>query len=283
MSIWYQIADFLSLVALKFDGWPWKTLEHLFYTTSSFCIISNPSVNWNWSYSLETLNLGQNRCCFVLCELENWWMTLKNNRAPLLCYLKLCATFHSHQWIQTGATVLKHPILVNIDNFFSLVTLKFNGWPSKTIGYFFYLTSSFVHHFIPIGELKFELQSGNAQFGVKIDDFLAVWPRNYTDDPQKQYGISSMLLQALCIIPYPLVNSNWSYSPEMPNLGQIRWFLEPCDLDIWRMTLQNNGAPLLCDFKLCASFHTHWWIQIWVTVRKRSIPVKIDNFFSRVT
>ena len=29
-----------------------------------------------------------------------------------------------------------------------------------------------------------------------------------------------MLLQALCIISYPLVNSNWSYSPETPYLGQ---------------------------------------------------------------
>ena len=70
-----------------------------------------------------------------------------------------------------------------------------------------------------------------------------------------------MLLQALCSISYPLVNSNWSYSPETPNLGQIRRFLEPCDLEIWRMTFKNNRAPLLCYFKLCASFHSHWRIS----------------------
>ena len=69
------------------------------------------------------------------------------------------------------------------------------------------------------------------------------------------------------------------YSPETTNLGQMQRFLEPCDLEIWRMTLKNNRAPLLCHFKLCVSFHTHWWIQIWVTVRKRSIRVKIDDFF----
>ena len=40
------------------------------------------------------------------------------------------------------------------------------------------------------------------------------------------------------------MNSNWSYSPETPNLGQIRQFLEPCDLEIWQMTLKNNRAPL---------------------------------------
>ena len=63
--------------------------------------------------------------------------------------------------------------------------------------------------------------------------------------------------------------SNWSYSPETPNLGQIRCFLESCDLEIWRMTLKNNRAPLLTIIKLYASFHHHMWIQTWVTVRKR--------------
>ena len=65
------------------------------------------------------------------------------------------------------------------------------------------------------------------------------------------------------------MNSNWSYSPETPNLGQIRRFLEPCDLEIWRMTLRNNRAPLLSIIKLYASFHHHMWIQTGVTVRKR--------------
>ena len=63
--------------------------------------------------------------------------------------------------------------------------------------------------------------------------------------------------------------SNCSYSPETPNLGHIRQFLEPCDLEIWRMTLKNNRATLQCYFQLCASFCSHWWIQTGVTVRKR--------------
>ena len=92
-----------------------------------------------------------------------------------------------------------------------------------------------------------------------------------------------MLLQALCIISYPLVNSNWSYSPETPNLGQIRRFVESCDFAIWRMTLKNNRAPLSCYFKLCAVFRSHWWNQTGVTVRKRPIWVKFDDFFTSVT
>ena len=88
-------------------------------------------------------------------------MTLKNNRAPFLCYSKLCASFGSHCWIQTGVTVRKHPIWV-----------------------------------------------------------------------------------------------------------KINYFFEPCDLQIWGMTLKNNRAPLLGNIKLYASFHHHMWIQTGVTVRK---------------
>ena len=52
--------------------------------------------------------------------------------------------------------------------------------------------------------------------------------------------------------------------------GQIRRFLEPCDLEIWLTDdLENNRAPLLSNIKLCTSFHHHMWIQTGVTVRKR--------------
>ena len=67
------------------------------------------------------------------------------------------------------------------------------------------------------------------------------------------------------------MNSNASYSLETPNLGQNRRFFVRCesDLEIWRMTLKNNRAPLLSNIKLYASFHHHMWIQTGVTVRKR--------------
>ena len=114
---------------------------------------------------------------------------------------------------------------IKIVNFSARVTVKFDGWPRKTIGHFFYTTSSCVHHFKSIGEFKLDLQSRNAQFGSELVKYYRY------------------------------------------------------DLEIWWKTLENNRAPLLCCFKLCASFRTHWWIQTQVTVRKRSIRVKIDDFF----
>ena len=139
-----------------------------------------------------------------------------------LHYVKLCASFQIHQWIKTGVTVRKRSIRVEID-ILSHVTLKFDEWPWKTIGHLFYTTSSFVHHFKSIGEVKLELQSGNAQFGSKL-------------------------------------------------------IFVPRDHEIWQMTLQNNRAHLLYYNKLCASFQSYGWIQTGVTVRKRSIRVKIGIF-----
>ena len=117
------------------------------------------------------LKLDLNRRFFSPCDLEIWWMTPKNNRAPLLCYFKLFASFRSHWWIQTEVTVGKRLIWVKIDTFFKL-----------------------------------------------------------------------------------------------------------CDLEIWRLTFKNNREPLLCYFKLCASFHNHWCIQTGLRVRKRPIWVKYYTF-----
>ena len=113
-------------------------------------------------------------------------MTLRNNRARFLCYVKLCASFHSHLWIQTGVTVPKRSIWVKIDDLFlSGATLKFDRWPWKKIGHLFYATSSFVHHFIAIDEFYLELQLRNAQIRAKfvltsVTLTFDLWPWPFT-------------------------------------------------------------------------------------------------------
>ena len=123
--------QFLSRVTLKFDGWPWKTIGHIFYTTPS--VVHYFKAMGELKLQLQSVNAqltsGQNRRFFVLCDLEIWLMTLENNRAPLLYYIKLCASFQSHGWIQTGVTVRKRSIRVKFDDFLSRVTLKFDRWP----------------------------------------------------------------------------------------------------------------------------------------------------------
>ena len=132
------------------------------------------------------LKFDPNHRFFSLCDLEIWCMTSKNNKVPLLYHIKLCVSFQIHRWIQTEVTLRKRSIRVEICDLLSLATLKFDGWPWKTIGHLFYTTSSFVHHFKSIGKFKLELQSGNAQFGSKSAIFRPVWPWNLTDELEKQ-------------------------------------------------------------------------------------------------
>ena len=116
----------------------------------------------------------------VTLKFDGWpW---KNGRAPLLYYIKLCAAFQSHWYIQTGVTVQKRSIRAKIGDFLSCVTLKIDGWPWRTIGHLSYAAPSFLHHFIVIGttskqfqifvhhfiiicEFKLELRSGKGQMG----------------------------------------------------------------------------------------------------------------------
>ena len=51
-------------------------------------------------------------------------MTLKNNRAPLLCCFQLCAWFHCQMWIKTRVRVRKRLSWV-----LTSVTLNFDLWP----------------------------------------------------------------------------------------------------------------------------------------------------------
>ena len=49
---------------------------------------------------------------------------------------------------------------------------------------------------------------------------------------------------------------------------------------MWRMTLKNNSAPLLCHVKLCTPFHCHMWIENGVTVRNRLSGVLTSETFT---
>ena len=128
-----QNRRFCSRVTLQFDLWPWKTIGQLVSATSGFV---HPFVAiGKFKLELQSGNaqFGSNSTIFRACDLEIWRMTLKNNRVPLLCHFKLYASFRSHWWIQTGVTVRRRPIWVKFVDFFSHVTLKFDGWPWKII------------------------------------------------------------------------------------------------------------------------------------------------------
>ena len=171
MSKWVIV---LSCVTWKMnDEWPWKSIGHIFYNMSSF--VHHFKANSEFKLELQSGNdqFGSKSVFFWPRDLEIWWMTLKNNRVPLIYYIKLCASF------QTGVTVRKRSFPAKIDKFLSCVNLKFDGLPWKAIRHLFYATSRFVHHFIAICEFKLEFPSGDAKFGSKSVFFvpcdLEIW------------------------------------------------------------------------------------------------------------
>ena len=114
------------------------------------------------------------------------------------------------------------------------MTTKLDRWHWKTTGHISYASFSFMDHFLVISEFNFELQSGNAQIRLILAIFCLLWPWNFTDDLQKQKGISFMSFQALCIISLPSVNSNFSYSLESFKSGRIWRFF--CPIWPWNFT-----------------------------------------------
>ena len=190
-------------------------------------------------------------------------MTSKNNRAPLLYYIKHCASFQSHQWIQTGITVRKCSIRVKIGYLFC-VTLKFGGWPWKSIGHLSYSTSIFEHHF---KEFKLEWRSGNAQFSSKSAIF---WPRDL--EIWRMTFINNR-----GTLPYHIKHCASFQSHRWIQTGVTVW-KRPIEVEIGdflsRVTLKLDWWPwktILCYLKLCASFHSYLWIQTGVTVRKHPL------------
>ena len=107
-----KLAIFLSRVTFKFDRWPWKTIGHLFYSTSS--VVHHFIAICLAKMELQPGNVQFGSKLAIFCPVWPWnlTMTLKNNRAPLLYYFKLCASFHSHLWIRNGVTVRKCQIWV---------------------------------------------------------------------------------------------------------------------------------------------------------------------------
>ena len=119
-------------------------------------------------------------------DLEIRWMNSKNNRVPLLCYVKLCleAISEFKLELQSGNAQFSSKVVI----FLSCVTLKFDEWHWKITGHLFYTTTS--------------------SLGIN-------WK--------------------------PLVNSNWSYSPETLNSGKNRHFLSCVTLKFDRWPWKTIG------------------------------------------
>ena len=208
-------------------------------------------------------------------------MTLKINRAPLLCCVKLCASFPSHRWVQTKVRVWRRSIRVKIGNLLSLVTLKLDGWPRKTIGHLFYAASSFMHHFIAISEFKLKLQSGNTQFGSKSAIFLCRVTLKFDGWPLKTIG---HLFNATSSFVHHFVAAIGELKLELQSrIAQFEW-KSTIFLAMWPWSLtddlekQYSNSPKQHQ-QHYGSVIPHDWYEIWKIRR----ATNCDSFLRKLT
>ena len=152
-----------------------KIMGHLFYTTSSSVHHFKAIGEFKLELQSGNAQFGLKSAIFPLWP---WNLTddlekQQNNEAPLLYYVKLCASFQSHQWIQTGVTVRKRSIRDKIGDFFCPM------WPSNSI-------DDLQNHKVPV-LYYVGLCAGVTvrKFESKSVIFSSVWPWNFIDDLAK--------------------------------------------------------------------------------------------------
>ena len=123
--------------------------------------------------------------------------------------------------------------------------------------------TSQLNHFVAIGQFKLELQSGNAKFGSESAIFWPAWPWNLTDDLKKNN-------RAPLLYDFKLGASFrshlWIQTGVTARKGPIQIKIDNFFCPAWPWNLTDDpekqlDTSLLCYFKLCESFRSHWSIQ----------------------
>ena len=127
---------------------------------------------------------------------------------------------------------------------FHLVWPLYLMYNLKKNKHIFYANSIFAHDLVAIGEFIVELQTGSARFRLKSSFFglcdLEIWWMT-----SKNNGVPLLCnfnlvhhFVAICELQLELQPGNSQYESKSSILFGL------CDLEIWRMTLKNNRAPL---------------------------------------
>ena len=128
---------------------------------------------FNYNFCLNCIDVSYHQ---VINDKSNWTINHIEYQTSYLCDNKA----NLRDLIAATGLVISN--WIQIVNFSPRVTVKFDGWPRKTIGHLFYTTSNFVRHLKSIGEFKLDLQSRNAQFGSQLVICYPLWPWNLMDN-----------------------------------------------------------------------------------------------------
>ena len=142
----------IGAISLVFQPvWPWtlpNDLEKQKGTSSMLtsCVHNFAAiVEFNLESGNAKFKLKKNQHIFVPCDLEIWRMTLKNIRGPLPSYVRLCASFCNHRWIQTGVTGEKRWIFVPCE--LEIWQMTLGKYKASLLTYFKLLYTLFRSHY----------------------------------------------------------------------------------------------------------------------------------------
>ena len=172
-SNFIKIIDFTLCMTFKFNGWPHKTIGHLFYPMSSFVHHFIAISELKLELQFGNAKFGSKSVIFlsrVTLKFDGWsWKTIRHLFYAALSFVhNFIAIGEFNLELQSGNAQFGSKLKV----FLSRATLKFDRWPWKMIGHLFYTTLSFVHHFIAINEFKLKLVQKRLIW-VKIDGLLS--------------------------------------------------------------------------------------------------------------
>ena len=178
-------------------------------------------------------------------------------------------------WIQTSFTVRKRLSWV-------LTSCDLDLWP---------LTLNFCM------DVTFVI--GNNPWKFHDDMMMGTWRKRCdgrTDGPMDR-RTDGLNQSYSCLVAAKNYRAPLLHYTKLCTSSQTTWWIQTgvivrkrsIQVKIWHflscVTLKFDGLPwktighlFWATSKLCASFHSHWWIQTGVTVRKRPIWIQIDDF-----
>ena len=210
------------------------------------------------------------------CDHWIWWISLTIGHlfytTPTFVH---CLVAVGKFTLEETITIRKHSIWVKFIDFWRVRPRNLMYDLKQRIRRLFCTSSSFVHHFVAIHELKLDLKSGNAQFRSKLSIFWTVWPWNLMDDLENK---RAPLLHHLKLCA-SFHSHQWIKTGVMirkhPNGGKICFAWWDLALSRWPFA----WTSLLSELKTSENFIVIRWCEHECSWKAISPSAISDDFF----
>ena len=121
-----SLSRYMSIVTLTFDLWPQKSIGSIL----SSWLTSLPRLIKQNTQRLSFYHVHKLISIYIHCDLDFWPLTSKINRVHPLTMANMCAKFD-----QEAHNGLVSVVFTSLFRYMSIVTLTFDLWPPKSLGF----------------------------------------------------------------------------------------------------------------------------------------------------